>query len=180
MDLQCSLPRVNNIQIRRSGNSHCATLRAGKVRLGRTQVFFAIVDNSEDAEACAFYRNPHRSTRHASPKHPSERRSEGLRCGVRAYHHRRVPPPFGLLMQCGPIPFNMSAREAAERSPSQHVVLPRQTNFRMSVEAAETTIQNAYAAIVSDAERNRLIVADVIEAVRQGRTPLVPTGRTAS
>jgi hypothetical protein len=83
-----------------------------------------------------------------------------------------------ILMQCGPIRFNLSARDAAERSPFWHLVLARQTNFRMTVDASEATIQNAYTGIVGDAGRNRPIVADVIDAVRQGRTPLEPTSRT--
>jgi hypothetical protein len=36
-----------------------------------------------------------------------------------------------IFMQCGPIRFNLSAREAAERSPFSHLVSPRQTDFRM-------------------------------------------------
>jgi hypothetical protein len=78
-------------------------------------------------------------------------------------------------MQCGPIRFNLSAREAAERSPFRHLVLPRPTGFRMQPEGA---IQDAYAALVTDEERNRQIVADIIQAVREGRTPLVLTNRT--
>ena len=81
-------------------------------------------------------------------------------------------------MQCGPIRFNLSAREAAERSPFRHLVLPRLTGFRMQPEGADRTIQDAYAALVTNEERNRQIVADIIQAVREGRTPLVLTNRT--
>src|SRR6266403_3854389 len=83
-----------------------------------------------------------------------------------------------IFMQCGPIRFNMSAREAAERSPFQHLVLPRPTGFRMQPEGADRTIQDAYAALVTNEERNQQIVADIIQAVREGRTPLVLTNRT--
>ncbi len=83
-----------------------------------------------------------------------------------------------IFMQCGPIRFNLSAREAAERSPFRHLVLPRQTGFRMPPEVADLTIQDAYAALVTNEERNRQIVADIIQAVREGRTPLVLTNRT--
>jgi len=83
-----------------------------------------------------------------------------------------------IFMQCGPMRFNLSAREAAERSPFRHLVLPRQTDFRMPPEVADLTIQDAYAALVTSETRNQQIVADIIQAVREGRTPLVLTNRT--
>jgi len=82
-----------------------------------------------------------------------------------------------IFMQCGPIRFNLSAREAAERSPLRHVVLPRHTDFQMPHET-DLTIHDAYAALVTNQERNRQIVADIIQAVREGRSPLVLTSRT--
>src|SRR5260370_11769920 len=70
-----------------------------------------------------------------------------------------------IFMQCGPIRFNLSAREAAERSPFRHLVLPRQTGFRLSLEVADLTIQDAYAALVTTEQRNTQIVAVIIHAV---------------
>ena len=83
-----------------------------------------------------------------------------------------------IFMQCGPIRFNMSAREAVERSPFRHLVLPRHTGFRTPPEITDLTIHEAYAALVTDEERNRQIVADIIQVVREGRMPLVLTNRT--
>jgi len=83
-----------------------------------------------------------------------------------------------IFMQCGPIRFNMSAREAVERSPFRHLVLPRHTGFRTPPEITDLTIHDAYAALVTDEERNRQIVADIIQVVREGRMPLVLTNRT--
>src|SRR5258706_11797518 len=48
----------------------------------------------------------------------------------------------------------------------------------MHPEGADRTIQDVYAALVTNEERNRQIVADIIQAVREGRTPLVLTNRT--
>jgi superfamily II DNA or RNA helicase len=81
-------------------------------------------------------------------------------------------------MQCGPIRFTLSAREAAARAPFQHVVSPRHTDFRMPESAAGPTIHNAYAALVMNKDRNNQIVADIVEAVQAGRSPLVLTNRT--
>jgi superfamily II DNA or RNA helicase len=83
-----------------------------------------------------------------------------------------------IFMQCGPIRFNLSARDAAERSPFRHLVLPRLTGFRMQPEGTDRTIQDAYAALVTNQERNQQISADIIQAVREGGTPLVLTNRT--
>jgi superfamily II DNA or RNA helicase len=83
-----------------------------------------------------------------------------------------------IFMQCGPIRFSLSAREATARSPFQHVVLPRHTNFRMAAAGDDFTIHDAYAALIIDADRNHQIVTDVLDAVANGRTPLVLTHRT--
>jgi superfamily II DNA or RNA helicase len=57
-------------------------------------------------------------------------------------------------------------------------VIPRITDFRMRGEATDITIQDVYAALVADSARDELIMQDLICAVRQGRSPLVLTGRT--
>jgi superfamily II DNA or RNA helicase len=83
-----------------------------------------------------------------------------------------------IFMQCGSIRFHLSAREAAERSPFRHLVLPRPTGFRMPPEVTDFTIHDAYAALVTNDERNQQIIEDIIQVVREGRTPLVLTNRT--
>jgi superfamily II DNA or RNA helicase len=83
-----------------------------------------------------------------------------------------------IFMQCGPIRFNLSAREAAERSPFRHLVLPRPTGFKMPPEIMDLTIHDAYAALVTNEERNRQIAGDILQAVHEGRSPLVLTNRT--
>lgn len=83
-----------------------------------------------------------------------------------------------IFMQCGPIRFNVSAREAAARSPFEHIVVPKATGFRMAVEPSQPTIQDIYAALVTDSTRNQQIIDDLVEAIRCGLTPLVLTNRT--
>jgi superfamily II DNA or RNA helicase len=82
-----------------------------------------------------------------------------------------------VFMQCGPIRFNLSARDAAARSPFRHLAMPRFTAFQAPANAAKFTIQEAYASLVTDAERNHQIVADILEVISAGRTPLVLTSR---
>jgi superfamily II DNA or RNA helicase len=83
-----------------------------------------------------------------------------------------------IYMQCGPARFSMSARTMTETNPFEHKVVPRHTEFRTAPEVTEITIQDVYAALVDDAARNEMIAADLLRAVRAGRSPLLLTGRT--
>jgi superfamily II DNA or RNA helicase len=81
-------------------------------------------------------------------------------------------------MQCGPIRFSLSARKAAESAAFEHSVIPRHTDFSVPGLDGEVTIQDLYAAMVTDAARNDLIIRDLKQAIQSGRSPLLLTGRT--
>jgi len=81
-------------------------------------------------------------------------------------------------MQCGPIRFGMNAKAMTDISPLQHVVTPRLTAFQMQCGTADASIQDIYRAITQDEARNDLIAFDVRSSLREGRTPLLLTGRT--
>jgi superfamily II DNA or RNA helicase len=83
-----------------------------------------------------------------------------------------------IFMQCGPIRYSLSARRAAEASAFAHAVIPRHTTFSIPDPAGETAIQDLYAAMVSDGERNEMIIRDVVEAIQCGRSPLLLSSRT--
>src|SRR6266545_3121445 len=83
-----------------------------------------------------------------------------------------------IFMQCGPIRCSMSARDATARSPFQHVVRPRHTNFQRASAGDDFTIHDVYAALINDTDRNQQIVTDILDAIANGRTPLVLTQRT--
>ncbi len=83
-----------------------------------------------------------------------------------------------IYMQCGPIRFHLSAKKAAEASPLEHKVVPRFTDFVWERAEGETTIQDIYAALVSNQQRNDLIVEDLQQVLSAGRSPLVLTSRT--
>jgi len=82
-----------------------------------------------------------------------------------------------IFMQCGPIRHAVNPREAVERSPIQHVVLPRNTEFRMPPDLEAATIQDIYAALSANAERDLQIVRDILDAVRERHNPLVLSNR---
>jgi superfamily II DNA or RNA helicase len=83
-----------------------------------------------------------------------------------------------IYMQCGPVRFSMSAKSMTETTPFDHMVTPRHTEFRMSPELTEVTIQDIYGALVNDAGRNEMIANDIVRSVESGRCPLLLTGRT--
>lgn len=81
-------------------------------------------------------------------------------------------------MQCGPIRYQVDAKAQAEKRPFDHAVIPRFTSFAQPVtDATPWTITEAYAAMQSDDVRNQMIVSDVLDASRSGRTPIVLTER---
>ena len=82
-----------------------------------------------------------------------------------------------IYMQCGPIRFNMPIRSQVDSSPFEHRVIPRTTGV-MWTGATPPAIQDLYALIATDTRRNEQIIRDVVAAVRQGRSPLVLSGRT--
>lgn len=83
-----------------------------------------------------------------------------------------------IFMQCGPIRFSVSARDAIARSPFEHVVLTRCTEFRMPAEGDQSGIQDIYRALSTDSARDQQIIDDILAAVRDGHNPLVLSNRT--
>ena len=83
-----------------------------------------------------------------------------------------------ILMQCGPIRFNVSSKKQADSSGIQHEVIPRLTEFTVPLEWSGIGIQDIYAALINDDQRTDLIIADVVHAIEDGRIPLLLTERT--
>lgn len=86
-----------------------------------------------------------------------------------------------IFMQCGPIRFQVKAKEQAEMRPFAHYVIPRFTGFRAPTDKdeRELTIQEIYTEIAGNELRNRQIIDDVIKSYESGRSCLVLTERTA-
>ncbi len=92
-----------------------------------------------------------------------------------------------IFMQCGPVRYRVDAKQQAATRPFTHSVLVRPTGFRdegISHGAKcvsgnpRQEFQRLYDALWRDEKRNALICADVLSAVREGRSPLVLTERT--
>ena len=86
-----------------------------------------------------------------------------------------------IYMQCGPIRHRVSAKQLSQTEPFAHIVQVRPTAFRASLgavgEESAQSFQTVCAELVADEARNRLIVADVLRAVAEGRSPVVLTER---
>jgi superfamily II DNA or RNA helicase/very-short-patch-repair endonuclease len=85
-----------------------------------------------------------------------------------------------IFMQCGPVRFKVSAKHGVATHPFAHTVMVRPTSFR-PLRPADPDVRirfhELYEELIADQERNRLICQDVIQALRDGRSPLVLTER---
>ena len=90
-------------------------------------------------------------------------------------HHPQI------VMQCGPVRHRADGRRATDLEPFAHVVLVRPTAFSPSNATIGSDGKPILSAlideIVTDEARNKAIVADVLAAVAQGRSPVVLSER---
>jgi superfamily II DNA or RNA helicase len=84
-----------------------------------------------------------------------------------------------VMMQCGPIRYQVFAKEAAARRPFDHIAIPRPTDTTISDKLEQMSIQEIYRVLVEDRERNEMVVNDVLEAVHEGRSPILLTERAS-
>ena len=85
-----------------------------------------------------------------------------------------------IFMQCGPVRHRVNAKAEAMRRPFSHSVLVRPTAFQSAMPSPpdkRVEFYSLYGELVGDESRNRRICEDVIEAVENGRSPLVLTER---
>jgi superfamily II DNA or RNA helicase/very-short-patch-repair endonuclease len=102
-------------------------------------------------------------------------------CGLSATVTRKDGHHPIIFMQCGPVRYRVDAKQQAAARPFTHQVFVRPTGFRvpdLPTAGKRSEFQALYDALATDATRNQRICADVVSAVRQGRSPLVLTERT--
>jgi superfamily II DNA or RNA helicase len=78
-----------------------------------------------------------------------------------------------IFMQCGPIRYKTNAKKQAKIRPFNQILITRNTN----VKTKEEDIQNIYAALACDQQRNDLIFNDVLLALEEKRSPVILTER---
>jgi superfamily II DNA or RNA helicase/very-short-patch-repair endonuclease len=85
-----------------------------------------------------------------------------------------------IFMQCGPVRRHVDARDQAAARPFKQTVLVRSTAFRPVREPhpnVRIQFHELYDELIADEMRNRRICDDVIQATREGRSPIVLTER---
>jgi len=80
-------------------------------------------------------------------------------------------------MQLGPVLVAIDPKSQAQRRRFTHHLIVRETQFRIASDERQTPIQDLYRALVADASRNQLIVNDVLNALEEGRSPILLTER---
>jgi len=85
-----------------------------------------------------------------------------------------------IFMQCGPVRHQVSARAQAASRPFEHFVLVQPTGFKPTRNPGQdkrVEFQTLYQELVEDTTRTRRICEDAVDAVRNGRSPLILTER---
>src|SRR2546426_4123138 len=85
-----------------------------------------------------------------------------------------------IFMQCGPVRHRVDARAQAAARPFEHTVVVRPTAFQSDRDAdadKRAEFQALYQQLVNDETRNRGICEEILQAVHDGRSPLVLTER---
>jgi very-short-patch-repair endonuclease len=85
-----------------------------------------------------------------------------------------------IFMQCGPVRYTVDAKSEAVARPFRHSVFVRPTSFRPIAEAdpdMRLQFQGLYRELIADDDRNRIICDDVVQCLKEGRSPLVLTER---
>ena len=77
-------------------------------------------------------------------------------------------------MQRGPIRYLVDAKSQAEKRTFSHFVIPRFTRTRLPNAGG---IQDLYAGVAANSDRNDLLIADTLKLIQEGRTPILLTER---
>ena len=98
-------------------------------------------------------------------------------CGLTATPTRKDGLHPIMSMQLGSIRHKVTAKSYAQVHAFEHILHPRYTNFKSSIQNETKPIQLIYKEIVQDDARNRLIFDDVLQALDRGAAPLILTER---
>ena len=82
-----------------------------------------------------------------------------------------------IFMQCGPIRYNADAKTQMREKTFQRLLVPRFTPFR-PISGKDLSFTKVMQQLAEDEYRNLFIVKDVIEALKEGRSPIILTNRT--
>ena len=73
-------------------------------------------------------------------------------------------------LQCGPYRFSLHRKQQAAEGAFTRQLILRETGFTLSEADSEATIQEIYARLTTDRQRNQLILDDIRQALTEGRS----------
>ncbi|MGB5718452.1 MAG: DEAD/DEAH box helicase family protein [Gammaproteobacteria bacterium] len=97
--------------------------------------------------------------------------------GLTATPQRRDGHQPIIHMQIGPTRFKADPRTHSSKHPFDYRLVVRRTNFDLSPQDSDKTIQELYGLLVTDKQRNELLFNDVLMAMEEGRSPILLTER---
>jgi superfamily II DNA or RNA helicase len=97
--------------------------------------------------------------------------------GLTATPYRRDGHQPIIHMQLGPVRFASSRQRHATERPFEQRLILRETNFGTGELGPESGIQEIYAVLAANEDRNMLIFDDVLKSLDEGRSPILLTER---
>jgi len=97
--------------------------------------------------------------------------------GLTATPYRRDGHQPIIHLQCGPTRFSLHRKQQIGEGAFTRRLILRETGFTLSGTDSESTIQEIYARLTTDRPRNQLILADIRQALIEGRSPILLTER---
>ncbi len=150
----------------------------GKIDVAMVQ---SLVRKGEVAEEVAGYGHVIVDECHHVPAVSFERVMSEVRAkyviGLTATPRRRDGHDPILAFQLGPVLHSVSARGEAGQGSFRRSLVVRETRFQCDGIDAAPPIQTLYGQLGTDPVRNAMIVDDVVQALEEGRSPLVLTER---
>jgi superfamily II DNA or RNA helicase len=78
-----------------------------------------------------------------------------------------------VFMQCGDIRYKVDAKLEAENRPFEHCFIPRFTPYKLPIDKEDMKRHQIYEDLCKHEPRNDMIIADILQAISEGRNPLV-------
>jgi superfamily II DNA or RNA helicase len=97
--------------------------------------------------------------------------------GLTATPYRRDGHQPIILMQCGPVRFEIKQNESNSQTALHHALICRDTSFSLPQTENEPRIQDIYSALMADEIRNKLILDDMLKSLEEGSSPILLTER---
>ncbi len=97
--------------------------------------------------------------------------------GLTATPYRRDGHQPIIHLQCGPTRFLLNRKQQATDEDFTRRLILRETGFSLSDTDSGITIQEIYARLTADRQRNHLILGDIKQSLAEGRSPILLTER---